>query len=82
MGIEGVKKILDNIKRTAPPSVEGIRSLGLKSNSTKSSLTKSSTTNSPRTGEGRAPIGTPYVKGCQDLEQVSSLLTLARKLQT
>ena len=77
MGIEGVQKILDDIKRTAAPSVEGIRSLGLKSDSQKSSLTKSSTTNSPRTGEGRAPIGTPYVKSCQDLGHLCfSLITL------
>ena len=82
MGIEGVQKILDNIKRKAAPSVEGIRSLGLESDSQKSSLTKSSTTSSPRTGEGRAPIVTPNDKRCQDWEQVSNILTLARKLQT
>ena len=70
MGIEGVQKILDNIKRKAAPSVEGIRSLVLESDSQKSSLTKSSPTTSPRTGEGRAPIVTPNDKGCQDWEQV------------
>jgi hypothetical protein len=70
MGIDGVQRILDNIKRKATPSVEGIKSLVLEPNSQKSSLTKSSPTTSPRTGEGRAPVVTPNDKGCQDWGQV------------
>ena len=40
MGTEGVRAILDKIKRTAAPKVEGIVSLGLKSDSSETSLTK------------------------------------------
>ena len=40
MGTEGVRAILDKIKRTAAPKVEGIVSLGLKTNSSETSLTR------------------------------------------
>ena len=68
--MDGVQRILDNIKRKAAPSVEGIKSLVLESYPQESSLTRSSLTTSPRTGEGRAPIVTPNDKGCRDWEHV------------
>ena len=69
IGLDGVQRLLDNIKRKAAPSVEGIKSLVLESYPQESSLTRSSLSTSPRTGEGRAPIVTPNDKGCRDWEQ-------------
>jgi hypothetical protein len=40
MGTEGVRALLDKIKRTTTPKVAGIESLGLKSNSSETSLPK------------------------------------------